>query len=152
MLQRIQTVYLLLVTGLLIAAMCLPVGQFVDGNGAPYVFNNLGVDLAFNKYQSTWALFGLLCFSAICSFGAIFFFKKRMIQIRMAVFSCILLLGYYVVFGFFLYLLIQDLEGIMSYQIGWALCLPAIALILNYLAFRAIYRDELMVKAADRLR
>ena len=27
-----------------------------------------------------------------------------------------------------------------------------VCIILNYLAFRAIYRDEVMVKAADRLR
>jgi hypothetical protein len=27
-----------------------------------------------------------------------------------------------------------------------------ISVILNYLSFRAIYRDEVMVKAADRLR
>jgi hypothetical protein len=27
-----------------------------------------------------------------------------------------------------------------------------VAIILNYLAFRAIYKDEVMVKAADRLR
>lgn len=33
MIQRIQSVYLLIVTGLLIAAMCLPVGQFIASDG-----------------------------------------------------------------------------------------------------------------------
>ena len=50
-----------------------------------------------------------------------------------------------------MFILKGDLNA-MSFQLGWALCLPAVCIILNYLAFRAIYRDELMVKAADRLR
>ena len=34
MIQRIQTVYLLIVTVALITAMCLPMGYFVDATGA----------------------------------------------------------------------------------------------------------------------
>ena len=43
MIQRIQSVYLLLVTGLLIASMCLPVGSIIDFNGAANVFKPLGL-------------------------------------------------------------------------------------------------------------
>ena len=39
-----------------------------------------------------------------------------------------------------------------SFQFHWALCFPLIAIILNYLAMRAIGRDEAMIHAADRLR
>lgn len=39
MIQRIQSIYLLLVTGLLIASMCLPVGSLIDFNGAVSVLN-----------------------------------------------------------------------------------------------------------------
>ena len=47
MIQRIQSVYLLIVTGLLIAAMCLPVGQFIASDGVTaFVFKPLGVTLA----------------------------------------------------------------------------------------------------------
>ena len=38
------------------------------------------------------------------------------------------------------------------FRIGWALCLPLVSIVLNVLAIRAIGRDEVMVKAADRLR
>lgn len=54
-------------------------------------------------------------------------------------------------FFVFMFMLKDDLDA-MTFQLGWALCLPAISIILNYLSFRAIYRDEVMVKAADRLR
>ena len=33
MIQRIQSLYLLIVTALLIAAMCLPMGYFIDTTG-----------------------------------------------------------------------------------------------------------------------
>ena len=46
MIQRIQSIYLLIVTGLLIAAMCLPVGQFIASDGVTaYIFKPLGVTL-----------------------------------------------------------------------------------------------------------
>ena len=59
MIQRIQSVYLLIVTGLLIAAMCLPVGQFIAADGVTeYVFKPLGVtlvDRCFSVYVGTYS-------------------------------------------------------------------------------------------------
>jgi len=146
MIQRIQSIYLLIVTGLLIAAMCLPVGQFIASDGVTaYVFKPLGVTLTEDAFQSTWGLFGILFLSTVVAFCTIFLFRNRMLQVR------ILLIGYYAAFFVFMFMLKDDLDA-MTFQLGWALCLPAISIILNYLSFRAIYRDEVMVKAADRLR
>ena len=134
MIQRIQSVYLLVVTVLLVVAMCLPAGHFIAADGVnTLAFKPLGVTLADGGFQSTWGLFGLL------------------LQVRMTIFNSVLLIGYYVVFGVFWYVLKGRLD-VTGFQVGWALCLPAVCIILNYLAFRAIYRDEVMVKAADRLR
>lgn len=152
MIQRIQSVYLLIVTGLLIAAMCLPVGNFIAADGiTECVFKPLGVTLSDGSMHSTWGLFGILFLSAVIAFCTIFLFRNRMLQVRMTIFSSILLIGYYITFFVFMIMLKDDLDA-MSFQLGWALCLPGISIILNYLSFRAIYRDEVMVKAADRLR
>lgn len=152
MIQRIQSVYLLIVTGLLIVAMCLPMGQFIAADGVTeYVFKSLGVTLTDNAFQSTWGLFGILFLSTVIAFCTIFLFRNRMLQVRMTIFNSILLIGYYVAFFVFMYMLKDDLDA-MSFRLGWALSLPVISIILNYLSFRAIYRDEVMVKAADRLR
>ncbi|KAB4199829.1 DUF4293 domain-containing protein, partial [Bacteroides uniformis] len=44
MIQRIQSVYLLLVTVLLVVAICMPVGQFIGADGVTaHVFKPLGV-------------------------------------------------------------------------------------------------------------
>lgn len=151
MIQRIQSVYLLLVAILLVFAMCMPVGQFIGADGVTsYLFNPLGVTLADGEFQSTWGLFGILLLGALIALCTIFLYRNRMLQVRMTIFGSLLLVGYYIAFFVFMFVLKDDLNA--SFQLGWALCLPLVSIILNYLAFRGIYRDELMVKAADRLR
>lgn len=152
MIQRIQSVYLLIVTILLVVTMCQPVGTFIAADGvSTSVLKPLGVTLADGNFQSTWGMFGILLLCAVVAFGTIFLFRNRMLQVRMTIFNSLLLIGYYIVTGVFWYVLDGKLEA-GSFRLGWALCLPAVCIILNYLAFRAIYRDEVMVKAADRLR
>ena len=73
MIQRIQTVYLLIVTGLLITAMCLPMGYFTDTMGE-HPFKALGMDVN-GAFQSTWGLFGILMLSTIVAFATIFYIR-----------------------------------------------------------------------------
>lgn len=147
MIQRIQTVYLLAVVGLLITAMCLPMGYFTDTLGE-HAFKALGVEVN-GFFQSTWGLFGLLLLSAMVACSTVLLYKNRMLQIRMSIFNSLLLVGYYIAFVVFYFVLKSEMD---SFRIGCALCLPLIAILLNILAIRAIGRDEVMVKAADRLR
>lgn len=147
MIQRIQTVYLLIVTGLLITAMCMPIGYFIDTMGE-HPFKALGLEIN-DTFQSTWGLFGILMLSAIVAVATIFLYKNRMLQIRMTIFNSLLLVGYYIAVLAFYFALKNDAN---MFRVGWALCLPLISIILNILAVRAIGRDEVMVKAADRLR
>ena len=100
-------------------------------------------------FQSTWGLFGILMLSTIVAFATIFLYKNRMLQIRMSIFNSLLLVGYYIAFFAFYFALKND-ENL--FRIGWAICLPLVSIILNILAIRSIGRDEVMVKAADRLR
>lgn len=73
MIQRIQSVYLLIVTGLLIAAMCLPVGQFIASDGVTaFVFKPLGVTLASDAFQSTWGIIWNFVFEYCC--GILYYF------------------------------------------------------------------------------
>ena len=97
MIQRIQSVYLLLVAILLVVALCLPVGQFIGPDGiAANVFKPLGVTLADGNFQSTWGLFGILLLSAIIALCTIFLFRNRMLQVRMTVFGS-LFNGFYLI-------------------------------------------------------
>lgn len=150
MIQRIQSIYLLLVTALLVAAISLPLGTFVTGDLiTSYSFSPLGVELT-EEMHYTWGLLALLLLSTLISTCTIFLFRNRVLQIRMSIFNAVLLIGYYIAFVVFMLMLQHDLQ--MTFHIEWSLCLPLIAIIFDYLAIRAIGRDEVMVKAADRLR
>lgn len=152
MIQRIQSVYLLLVTILLLVSAWMPVGTFISEEGwAAGVFRSWGVLVAGGDVLPTWGLFGILLLSALAALCTIFLFRNRPLQIRLAIFGSLLLIGYYIVFLVFLFVLKSRLDD-LDFRMGWALCLPLVCLVLDYLAIRAIYRDEALVKAADRLR
>ena len=152
MIQRVQSVYLLVATILLVIAMCLPIGQFIaTDNITTCTFKPLGVTLTDGAFQSTWGLFGILLLSAIVTFCTIFLFRNRMLQVRMTIFSSILLVGYYIA-GIVFFFALKDSLNMPGFRVNLSICLPLICIILNYLAFRAIYRDEIMVRAADKLR
>ena len=151
MIQRIQSVYLLLVTVALVTALCMPAGYFAGGSEAEvYPFKPAGVMLADGNVQSTWGLFGILLLGAIIACCTIFLFRNRKLQMRMTIFNSLLLVGYYIAFAVFAYMLGEGTS--FTFQIGWALCLPLAAIILNYLAYRGIHKDDKMVKEAYRLR
>ena len=79
MIQRIQSVFLLLVTILLVVAICMPVGQFIGADGVTaHVFKPLGVALADGGFQSTWGLCGILLLSALVAFCTKIIFSDRM--------------------------------------------------------------------------
>ena len=151
MIQRIQSVYWLVITALLVVTMLSPLGFFTEVGGAfDSVLKPLGISLADGGYESTWGLFAILLLNALVAFATIFLYKNRMLQVRMSVFSALLQIGFYVAAGVFIYMLKDDLQA--SFRPGWALALPFICIILNYLAFRATYADEVMVRASERLR
>ncbi len=151
MIQRIQSVYWLVITILLVVTMLSPIGFFTEtGEAFDSVLKPLGLTMANGGYESTWGLFAILLLNAVVAFATIFLFRNRMLQVRMCVFSGLLQIGYYVAAGVFVYMLQSDLGA--GFRPGWALALPFVCIVLNYLAFRATYADEVMVRASERLR
>lgn len=149
MIQRIQSVYLLIVTILMVVCLCNPVGSIIADNHEISEFTNLCIHMSDGtKDYAPWALFVILLLVAGVSLVTIFLFKKRMLQIRLTIFSCILLIGYYLVLAAFYFMLAEG----TSFAPSWMVCLPFVALILNWLAIRSIGADEALVKAYDRLR
>ena len=149
MIQRIQSVYLLAVTILMIVCMCTPVGNIIANTQEISEFGNLCIALPDGtKDYAPWALFAILLIVALLSFGTIFLFKKRMLQIRLTIFSSVMLIGYYLTLAAFIFMLADK----TSFSASWTICLPFVGIILNWLAIRGIGADEALVKAYDRLR
>ncbi len=150
MIQRIQTLYLLAVLILVVACEFCTVGRFI-GQGGELLgeLGNLTMNQAGEVTFTPWALFMLLLLVALITALAICLFRKRMRQIRLIIFSSILLVGYYLVYGWFVYSYLAD--GI-SFRPSLTASFPLLGLIFNYLAARAIGKDEFLVRSLDRLR
>lgn len=150
MIQRIQSVYLLLVTIILACASFLSLGYFSADNGVTqFPFSPLGLSTPAETY-STWALFSLLVLSAVLAFLTIFLFKNRPLQLRICIFNALIMLGYIAALVFFIFKLKSSLDA--GFFLDWKICLPVVALILNYLAIRGIGKDEVLVRSYDRIR
>ena len=149
MIQRIQTVYLFFVAVVLIVCMCMPVSYFIGPEQIVSKMTKLAIVAQDGSANyAPWALFVILLVSAALALFTIFLFKKRMLQIRLTVFSTILLIGYYITLGVFIYML----KGDAHFRVALGACLPFIAIVLNWLSIRAIGKDEMLVKAYERLR
>jgi len=144
MLQRIQSVYLLLIALLMAGMIFLPLAV-VQAGEALYALNVFGVRNVF----PAWGLFAIAAIVALLSAGNIFLFRKRVLQIRICVFNAILLLGFYGYFAFVVCIL--KAEG-LSFSVKLASAFPLISLILDYLAIRGIGADEVLLRSLNRLR
>lgn len=148
MIQRIQTVYLLIVAILMVVMMSVPVARFITEDNQISKVTNLaivGQDGASD--YSIWALFAVLMVVAVLSLVTIFMYKKRMRQIRFTIFSSVMLIGYYGILAYFL-----SVRDFQELSMSWTVCIPFISIVLNWLAIRAIGKDEMLVKAYERLR
>lgn len=151
MIQRIQSLYLLVSAILGVVCLSMPLGQFftADNEQIADLYNLWlrSVETGAHNF-APWALFALLLFVTALTLLNIFFYKQRALQMRTLVFCMILLVGYYAYLIFFV--LMNKLDGGFTPSVTAAL--PFVCIVLDYLAFRGILKDELLVRSLDRLR
>lgn len=153
MIQRIQSIYLLLITASLVAVLFLPLGVFTNDTGV-FEFTAFSIkQSAVSGVQvglPVWIFGGLAILSALIAFISIFMYKKRLLQIKMCIYNGILMVVLYLVYFAFIYLAKNELTAV--YNFSFAVFLPFIALILDILGAKAIGKDEALVKSLDRIR
>jgi hypothetical protein len=150
MIQRVQTLYLLLVV-ILGTLLCFfsPV-EFLMPEGTEYI--SLRV---FNK----WPLAVMSVAIPLLALVAIFLFRRRLLQARLNIMNVIFCLGYYALVALYVAFVMkgyepigeQTLAGAEWYLTVWA-AIPLVNIVLTMMATRSILKDEALVRAADRLR
>ncbi|MEW7280131.1 DUF4293 domain-containing protein [Aquimarina sp. 2201CG1-2-11] len=136
MLQRIQTIYLLLValvSGVL--SIYLPYG--IDSEGVAHYANE------------KLFLLGLFLGSSALSLISIFMFKNRKLQF---VLGRINILLNFILLGVFVYWSLTVSGETHVSEKGIGMIIPIISIVLLVMANKAIKRDENLVKSVDRLR
>ncbi|MFI3298058.1 MAG: DUF4293 domain-containing protein [bacterium] len=158
MLQRIQTVYLLISMILMGLLIFIP-SMTIDTTTAAYQLKFQGLmEIAEggNKLVETTIFLSILtAIIPLISLITINLYKRRILQIRLSIFNILLMIGYYALFALTCYTMCNqfvDNGNNGSMAITLPVVFPFISAILTYLAVRAIGKDEVLVKAADRLR
>lgn len=150
MLQRIQTLFLLLAAAAMLVASVTPLAFFIY-EGDKVTLEAMGVYLDGTLNDSTWGHFALGMVSSVLSLITVFLYKQRMLQIRLSVFNVLLMIGFYLYFGFIIYKLLP-METLEFQKVGVGIIMPLIALILTILAIRNIGADEALIRSLNRLR
>lgn len=150
MIQRKQTIYLLLVLAALIVCLCLPIGKLTNSAslGQELAVYNIGL------YTSTGInahpiLFVDIVVVAALSLINIFLYNKRKLQMKICVVNIVLCLVWYAYYAF---MAISMFKGIGSFSMSFAMCLPFVAIILLVLAYKGIKADEELIKSMSRIR
>ncbi|MGL4993144.1 MAG: DUF4293 domain-containing protein [Bacteroidales bacterium] len=151
MIQRIQTLFLFIVAIIATSLNFLSLGAFKTQE-AIYTLDSFGIkesnsqDIQFEA----WALFAILSSIALISLIAIFLYKKRVLQMRLAGFSILLWIGFYIAYTLFV-IKIKSETG-ATFSIEYVIALPIVAIILDWMAIRSIGSDEALVRSLDRIR
>lgn len=149
MIQRIQTIFLLIAGAAGFAQFAVPYLSTDTGNPAATL--PVLADTVFNPLDNP-GLLGLCILGGVVSIFAIFFFKNRPLQARMASGAAAASILLSALAGFVIFQIGQQMPAGGSVQYGIGLGLPVIAMICNWLAARFIRKDEHLVRSADRLR
>jgi len=144
MLQRIQTLYLL-ISCILSGGIVFIVSFWINNSGKEFfLFDMLN--------ETDWKLVSMpvaFIFSSILSLISIFLYKKRKQQIVLNRYNIVV--NFYLL-GIIVYqLLIISGESQISEK-GIGLFIPVLVIVLLVLANKAILKDEKLVKSVDRLR
>lgn len=150
MIQRIQTIYLLLSAVLagLVFAVDINVIQTVSEK---YVFKVLGVfDSAGIYFIKTNPLAIVLIFIVLINLFAIFMFKKRKLQIKLNILAMVFCIAFIALVFYYNYQVMQAMQGTFVFAAG--VVLPLFSLIFLLLANKRIKKDEALVRSVDRIR
>ena len=151
MIQRIQTLHLLIVMAVTLFA---PLAWFAGDAGEFRLYAFSLQTSAGEAVQSTVYMGVVLALACVLPFITIFLFKRRLLQIRLCVVEIVLLIGSAVMEAAYYFLSWRVFSELSFHTQGFrpAIALPLVCLLFAYLAARAVFRDELMVRAADRIR
>ena len=154
MIQRIQSIYLLIASLLIGSLFFVPFIEIVNVKGEVYRFDSGG--LYQEGIQNPEVIFGSLSLIILCSISVtfilatIFQYNRRVRQIAFSKFNIFILLALSGIICYDVWRCIHFAPG--SYSLKVYLLFPLIAIILIYLAIRAIIKDERLLKSVDRIR
>jgi hypothetical protein len=152
MIQRIQSLYLLLVAGLMTVLSVVPLGV-LSGDDKLVELGAFGFTVLQGTFHSSfpvWVMGALAVLSAFLAFVTIFLYKKRSFQTMLCTFNGVLMVLFAVGYAA-IYLV--GLKGIdLDLTLNATVVIPVVALVFNIMATKAITKDIELLSSLNRLR
>ena len=113
MLQRIQTIYLLLAFALCLGCLCSPIAHFMTNESMETVdmYNLWLVSEGQHMFYFCPVMMGILVITSAFVFMDIWLYKHRALQMRMASLCMVLLVAWYIAYGIISYLLSAEMPA-----------------------------------------
>ena len=153
MIQRIQTLYLLIAALLMGLMTWLPTARFEVGGEAfrltAFGIESVACSAAAVAETSLWVRIWVIL-AGFLAWVAISLYKRRRAQMRL----CMVEIGVLLALQVYVVLRLVQVGEQAAHQMQYLLpaLFPVIAAILTYLAYRTIRRDEALVRSIDRVR
>ena len=157
MIQRIQSVYLFLGAVAAFLAFALDLARFLDVSSIQYVvdaftFTNSNGDLFTLQQNIPFIILNSLAGGMLLA--NILLYKNMSLQRKVSRFLHLIILGSVVSMIFMIRTNLNGLDSV-DLKLDWYLVgfyMPFVALLFNFMAARAIRRDQELLKSLDRLR
>lgn len=155
MIQRIQSLYLLVAALLTVFLFFSPVASLLYQDNQVYSFSIAGITGSDGESIMSgfrlWPLWTLAVLNIFLMLFSIFLFRRRETQMRIVVYTAILLAGFEGMMFFYIHHFSKNLSA-AGKTFHYPILFPVIGLVLLILAVRAIRKDELLATAYQRLR
>lgn len=154
MIQRIQSIYLVISIVILSLLFSNPVAEIIISDSLYLIFKFSRIEsLSGSDFSSisAWPVPVLLIAIILIELATIFLYNFRILQMRLCVFNIILKFGLVGMIYFFTKWTLNHMNGNDSIFL-WPIMIPFVSIILTYLAFKGIQKDEKLVRSYDRLR
>lgn len=149
MLQRKQTLFLLLAIVCTFVGSILPIGYITpQGMGTDLTIYQLFIKGDSTSY-SPWPLFAIMLCTYPLSITAIFMYKQRKTQAKLCMAAVVLYILWY---AYYIFATLTIFSKMGSGHMTYAALLPALAIVFHLLARRGILNDEKLIRSIDRIR
>jgi len=139
----------------MVLMLFLPIIELVGIDNDIYRFGSMGLA---RLEGNEWAwqiralpLFVLVIVIDLLLLLAIFLYKNRRLQMRICVYSIILEFGLIGLGYYYLFHVFREIH-IVNYAFQFPVVIPVVCIVLIYLAFRGIRKDEILIRSIDRIR
>lgn len=155
MIQRIQSLYLVLTAILSFLFLNGSIITFIDRSGhlIEVTFNKIIREspvAAHEILEKTFAMSLFIILIPVLSAITIILFKKRSLQKQLVRFLIIVVIAFIFVSCFYTYIVLTKYDS--EIVPGFKMVIPLLQLIFSVLAYRGIIKDDNLVKSYERLR